>query len=133
MRRCSHMVGSSKPVPPFFGRQIRQRSRSLIRLFEYKPGAELAVNECPTQFRRILRKVFQGIHVPKTCCAAMAAELFNNAKAAGNSAILKFITMGMQAVECRHCGEMIQLTLVPVGDERKSVTLRDYPAAFVSR
>jgi hypothetical protein len=123
-----------KGRPPFLGRQITQRSRAFERLFLYTaPGSELKVSQCPMRFRRILRTVFQGIQVAKSHVAEQAASLFTKAQREGHSAILKFISLGLKAVECSSVGGKLVLELQRLGPGGGVITLCDETAAFVSR
>lgn len=123
-----------KGVPPFFGRQIRQRSRGVERLFAFTPsGSQLRMNQCPQRFQRVSRKVFQGIQVAKGHSATTAASLFNEALGSGNSAILKFISLGLQAVSCSAIGDQLVLELQALGRDRRFIILCDEPSAFVAR
>ena len=133
MRKRATMCGSSKSVPPFFGRQLRERSRGLERMIAFSGEQALKVSECPNRFRRVLRKVFQGIHVRKNCVAQIVAEMFNSALDSGNQAILKFLALGLKAVQCMAVAGELILELKPLGKGARTITLCDEPAAFVAR
>jgi hypothetical protein len=124
-----------KGRPPFLGRQIRQEgSRAFDRFFAFAiAGSHMKISECPKGFRRILRKVFQGIQVAKQHLAQTAADIFNQARKKNNQAIDKFLAYGLQAVSCKAVGDKLVLQLIAVSEQPKFVTLCDVPAAFVAR
>jgi hypothetical protein len=133
MRRRATTI-HSKGLPPYFGRQIRQRCRAVGRLFAFiAPGTQMRVHECPRRFQRVLRKVFQGIQAGKDQLALTVAHMFNKALEAGNEAIHKFLSLGLQAVACKAVGHLLVLELRAVGQKSQVITLRDEPAAFVAR
>lgn len=108
--------------------------RRVERLFEYAPaGSMVSVGQCSNRFKRILRTVFQGIHVAKHHLAETAAEIFNQALVDGNQAIRKFISMGLEAVACWVRKDQLVLELRSVGCDSRVVTLCDAPSAFVAR
>jgi hypothetical protein len=77
--------------------------------------------------------VFQGIQVAKSHHANTAAELFKKAQESENSAILKFIALGLEAVSCNEAGGLLVLELRPLGLGREVITLCDETSAFVAR
>ena len=97
------------------------------------PGSQIRVAECSNRFRRVLRQVFQGIQVAKTSLAIEAESTFNEAQASGNTAILKFISFGLEVEECFAVGKQLHLRLRKIGHKHLVITLCDVPSAFVAR
>lgn len=123
-----------KGMPPFLGRQIRERSRGVERLFAFNfDGSELRVSQCPQRFRRVLRRVFQGIHVAKCHQPKTAAEVFSKAQQDGNGAIRQFLAFGLEAVTCGVVGGQLVLELRAVGPDHSVIILSDAVPAFVAR
>jgi len=133
MRKRAVICGSSKSVPPFFGRQLRARSRGVERMFAFNSGKDVEVQRCPNRFRRVLSKVFQGIQVAKTHLPETAAEIFNKALQAHSEAIMKFISFGLKAVSCVAVAGELVLELAALADPRRVIILHGAPAAFVAR
>ncbi len=124
-----------RKVPPFFGRQLRQKGRhwsiysELSVLHERK---ESKLCDCPIRLRRIIAKVFQGLGIAKKSAAGTAAAIFNQALENCHGVLTKFFELGMQAVRCHGGASQLSLDLKFIGAaDTDTFTLCDSTFAFV--